>query len=190
MSGFRRFLQIVWSIASILALLVAIFVIFPVRQITPFIVENILAYESARIVIVALLALMVLFFIITLFHGIFAKSSQSRLEVEGEEGTLAIESKTIEAIVLRSIEDHPMIEDADVDVKLYNNPEDTKVKVDCIITEPADVTQIAQDVQLKAKTAVNQMLGVRVNDVDVEVKKVEKDEYKQSDRAKRAPRVR
>lgn len=190
MSIFRKVVQIVFSILSIIAIVCSISILTPIPYLTRFIVENILMNESLNLSLIILLALIGLYFLYSLFEAIFSRKLYNYIELEKAKGTITITDDAIISTAKASIEAMPEVLDSTIKARLYKNPEDTKVEAHVKILETQDILSLTEIIQSKVKTAISSTLGVEVDKVDVKVDRISEEKLEEAKRNKKGTRPR
>lgn len=190
MGSIQRFIQIVGSLLAILALLAAGALVYPIPYISDYVKRYIAPVYDVSIVVVIILGVLLLAMLVGLLQAIFYPSKRSRLAVATEAGELFIHKNVIEKAVYDGINDIPNIRNPQVKAKAGNQPEKTKVIVDFEILETEDVLSAGNEVQHLSRQAVEDLLGVSVSEVIVNVKQLDLDTDNKRLRASAGPRVR
>lgn len=177
MGGFRRFIRIVWTLVAMVALFVAIAVIYPIPQVSPVIANTLMNNEYALLAEVIILGV-VLFGVLCFFiHGLFARSKKHEVVVKNDLGELIIQDKAVKSVAEETAHQFSSVVDEDVKVKMSNSPEKTRISVKAYTRDANDLTGLSKRIQEAVWKKVDLTLGVHAEKVDVDM---EKEDYERT----------
>lgn len=177
MGGFRRFIRIIWTLVVMAALFIAIAALFPIPEVSPFITNNVLSNDYVLLAEVIILGV-VLFAVFCYFvHGLFARSAKHDVIVKSDIGELTITDKAVISVAEETTHNFSSVVDEDVKVKMYNQPEKTKVFVTAYTRDANDLTGLSKRIQEAVWKKVDLTLGVHAEKVDV---KMEQEDYERT----------
>ncbi|MCI5775947.1 MAG: alkaline shock response membrane anchor protein AmaP [Aerococcus sp.] len=177
MGGFRRFIRIVWTLVAMVALFVAIAVIYPIPQVSPVIANTLMNNEYALLAEVIILGV-VLFGVLCFFiHGLFARSKKHEVVVKNDLGELIIQDKAVKSVAEETAHQFSSVVDEDVKVKMSNSPEKTRISVKAYTRDANDLTGLSKRIQEAVWKKVDLTLGVHAEKVDVDM---EQEDYERT----------
>lgn len=167
MRGLRKFLQILFSLFILLAVLAVASMIYPIPYVSDFVSKYVLANQIFIYVLVVLLALALVYFAVAFIWSIFAPSKFKTLKMDSEFGKIHIDRETVSRAIHRELLDVKQASNKQVEVKLGRKPENTKIKVDYSVDQNQPVQSISDQINQKAKAAAERVLATSVQDVKV-----------------------
>lgn len=190
MSTVRRLVQIIFSILAIIVLILTMSIYLPVPYLTRFTFETILTNETIRIGFAIILGLILIYSLVNFFQALFASSLKNKLELERDMGIISLEKDAIISTSRASIENMPQILESDIDARLFDSPEDTKIDAKIKVSKENNLIGLSEKVQRRIQDSIDHSLGVKVEKVNVRVEEIDQERLKDSKRKKDKSRPR
>lgn len=190
MGGLRKFLQILFSLLVLLAVVATASVIYPIPYLSDFVDHNIVSNQMLVNAVIVLLALGFIYFAVALIWSILAPAKSRTLKVSNDYGEVKVNRDTVVQAVYRELLDVKQASRKNVTVKFGRKPENTKVTVDYAVDKHNDVQTISNQIAEKAKLAAESVLGTSIQNVKVTAAPYDVEQNHQQTRGHKQARVR
>lgn len=190
MGGLRKFLQILFSLLVLLAVVAAAAVIYPIPYVSDFVDQYIVSNQMFVNAVIVLLALAFIYFAVALIWAMVAPAKSRTLKVANDFGEVKVNRDTVVQAVHRELLDVKQASNKNVTVKFGRKPEKTKVSVDYAVDKNNPVQSISDQIAEKAKLGAERVLGTSIQDVKVSAAPYDASEVSQQSRGQNQSRVR
>ena len=190
MGGLRRFLQILFSLLVLLAVVATAAVIYPIPYVSDFVDQYIVSNQILVNTVIVLLALAFIYFAVALIWALVAPAKSGTLKVANDFGELKVNRDTVVHAVQQELLDVKEASHKHVIVKFGRKPENTKVTVDYDVDNNQAVQTISNQIQEKARLGAERVLGIKVQNVKVSAAPYDASQVSQHGRGQNQARVR
>ncbi|SPT61463.1 Uncharacterised protein [Aerococcus viridans] len=190
MGGLRKFLQILFSLLVLLAVVATAAVIYPIPYVSDFVDQYIVSNQMLVNTVIVLLALAFIYFAVALIWAFVAPAKSGTLKVANDFGEVKVNRDTVVHAVHQELLDVKEASHKNVTVKFGRKPENTKVTVDYAVDKNQAVQATSDRIAEKAKLGAERVLGTNVQNVKVSAAPYDANHVSQQGRGQNQARVR
>lgn len=184
MPGFRKFLQAIAALLALAALVIAMATLYPVPRLSPFVLKYVLQNRDVSMVVAVILGLLACLAFIFFLYSCFAQSKAKKLRLTTENGEITVDRSVVENDINAACREVEGAKAPQASVKLGRQPEQTVVDLHVVCDEDTEQNELSQQLQEKARTAVERVLAASPKSINVHLKSIH------DDHNSNAPRVR
>lgn len=190
MGGLRKFLQILFSLLVLLAVVATAAMIYPIPYVSDFVNQYVVSNQIFVNAVIVLLALAFIYFAVALIWAMVAPAKSRTLKISNDYGELKVHRDTVVQAVHRELLDVKQASHKNVTVKFGRKPENTKVSVDYAVDKKHENQAISDQIAEKAKLAAERVLGASIQNVKVSPAPYDAEQVNQQGRGQNHARVR
>lgn len=190
MGGLRKFLQILFSLLVLLAVVATAAVIYPIPYVSDFVDQYIVSNQILVNTAVVLLVLAFIYFAVALIWALVAPAKSRTLKVANDFGQVKVSRDTVVHVVHQELLDVKEASNKNVTVKFGRKPENTKVTVDYATDKNQAVQATSDQIAEKARLGAERVLGTNIQNVKVSAAPYDASQVSQQSRGQNQARVR
>ena len=167
MSGFKKFVHILFSILLILFSLVMFFTVFDFGQIS-YNLRELMINEVCFYIVSVIGALVLLGALIILFKAIFSDNLSDFLISKDKDGEVMISTDALENTVKSTVNKYDDVATSHVDVKVNNSKEPyMNCDVEVGVRDMSNIGGLGENIKNDIKTNLETLSGYKVKDITV-----------------------
>ncbi|WP_290490731.1 MULTISPECIES: alkaline shock response membrane anchor protein AmaP [unclassified Aerococcus] len=190
MGGLRKFLQILFSLLVLLAVVATASIIYPIPYVSDFVDQYIVSNQMLVNTVIVLLSLAFIYFAVALIWALEAPAKSRTLKVSNDFGEVKVNRDTVVNAVHQELLDVKQVSHKDVTVKFGRKPENTKVTVNYAVDKNQAVQTISNKIQEKASLGAERVIGTNIQNVKVSAAPYDASQVSQQGRGQNQARVR
>lgn len=191
MGGFRRFLQLVLSPLSLVALLCAASLFYRVPELTEYVWTNLLVNHTLHLALFILILALFVYALCLFLSALFTKRTYLHVKKPASCGDLVIAREAVMKLAEQAAMSLPQIYEPKADVIFYQEPSDMQVKLYAKVQGETPLIPLGSAVQSRIIQAIKDTLAIEMSQVDVKLSQadLQKMKHKTKGFVQKAPRV-